>query len=284
MLDLRTKKFPSGDSVKARLKSGVAMSVDAPSSFAFNPDGVSLAFPGQLRYPQGNGKKTKKKKNANKSRPGQVGPSSQNKNAKGKSATSGRSRSSGNKQKKAGERQSKDSSGQPSKSKKSIEQSPPTLGEEQFPALPTDEAMSGSGKFQVEKVPEHRPEDDISADGLEKNRGGSDTASTATTSSSSSSSKQASFGGYAAALLKAAPPVPKPQLTERASAKDNKTKPMVKKGKKQPNAPLPSMKKEVKKAPVQVMEPVKVEPPTWGGGRSFADILRKEGAAVAAEQ
>lgn len=281
MLELRKMKFTSGEPVKARLKFGAVMNSDAP---AFVP-GQQMVYapqsPSPNRYLNSNGsRKNKKKKNNLKPRTNVT--SNQNKNGKGNTNTNSRSRrSNGGKQKRTnGQDQSKQNT---SKDKGRSQQLPaPALGEDHFPALPSEDTLANSTKIELEKVPEQRPEDDFE---LEKNRAHSDSASTATTTSSSSSSKQTpqqqAIGGYAAALLRAAPP--KLQIeSENRSTKSEKKNEKKNNGKKKESEPSQPKQTGLNLPEEVESSPLLVQPPSWGGGRSFADILRKEAAAAVA--
>jgi hypothetical protein len=284
MFELRKMKFASGEPVNARLKSGVVMNSDIPCFVPMYPPQSSSPN----RYYNTGGRKNKKKKNSpNKSRTNNN--NAQNKTGKVKSNNNnGTRRNNGGKQKKANglerpplQKQEGPSSPNASKEKAPSQQvPPPTLGEEQFPALPTEESTINSTKVEVEKVPEHRPEDDLSYEELEKNRANSDSASTATTTSSSSSKQQA-MGGYAAALLKTAPPKTQTMEKEKRPTKADKIEKKTESKGKESKFALP--KEESTKA-VETFEPVpvSVQPPSWGGGRSFADVLRKETATTVA--
>lgn len=319
MFTLRTKKFaPSGESVKARLKSAVVMNTDVspPVNYGYTSADASLApqLPPGGPHPHGGNKKMehagkRKKNNPNGSSKGK-NINVPNKNAKGvkNSGSSNIGASTQRRNNNNGTRQSNKkapASRQDGKENgsKAPAQSPPTLGEDHFPSLPTDDLVNNKNKIEVEKVPDHRPEDD---DEMEKARGGSDSASTATTTSSSSSSKNASTShhqpiGYAAALLKAAPPM-KPKPTEE-KAKDFSPS-GVKGGSNNINSRSGSEKKAPSNPKIKTARksdarsnsdekasngqhtspsPVSVQTPSWGGGRSFADVLRiKEASAAVA--
>lgn len=298
MFELRSKKFPSGETVKARLKSAVAVGADvSPVNYGYSPADSSVLFVPQLqgnRQQSGNkkGQGNKKKKNNSSGTNKGKNSVSQNKNAKdGKNNGNTQRRNNSNNNngpKKQQNNNNKKTNGQRQDGRtdasKAPSQAPPTLGEDQFPALFSDD-LGNDKKIEVEKVPEHRPEDD-----LDKPSSGSDSASTATTTSSSSSSKNASspIGGYAAALLKAAPPMkPKPAEAKDASAQTSKDS-FAKKGEKKvvDSVPKNGAKKNTNQSSRAAesfpMPAVSVQPPSWGGGRSFADVLRKEAAAAVA--
>mmetsp|Transcript_65834 Transcript_65834/g.189814 ORF Transcript_65834/g.189814 Transcript_65834/m.189814 type:complete len:517 (+) Transcript_65834:82-1632(+) len=275
MFTLRTKKFPSGEAVKARLKSAVVATPDvSPVNYRYVNTEAPALFAPQL---QAGTKKagSKKKNNGSKGKNGnaQNGKTKNNGNAQRRNNASATKKQNGNKK-------------NPSRAdgKNATPQNPPTLGEDQFPSLPSDDVVN-KNKVQVEKVPEQRPEDD-----MEKARTSSDSASTATTSSSSSSSKNPTqvVGGYAAALLKAAPPA-KP--ADKKAKEDSSTPSQKTKKSTEPKTTISKDKtrqekgrKGPKKENDQANAAVNVQPPSWGGGRSFADILRKEAAASTATE
>ena len=142
---------------------------------------------------------------------------------------------------------------------------PPSMGEDNFPTL------------QDKKVEwETSPDDDDDKDGDGKHgmdddpkslKTVSDAASTATTTSSSVESmmqpkKTLPAGGYAAALLKTAPVIREPVNNEEVAAEKQVAS---------PNAPaVASAEKE--------QTPMVITPPSWGGGRTFADVIKKETA------
>lgn len=331
MFALRAKKFASGERVQARLKSatvvltgsdaGAASSMPAVPSL--NPSHLLLMNPYYNNSNNSNnnsgGRKNKKKKNQspknkgnpinNNSNPNNNTSSNTNNSNKAKSNTN--RRNNAGKQKKnnvpsASPEGSEAQQQHPSTLEPSLRRTPPTtqktrlappaLGEEQFPALPTEFDEPTSNKIELEKVPDdERLEDDCSYDELEKNRAMSDGASTATTSSSSSSSKpqtQPAIGGYAAALLKSAPkPQPEESSSSRLVVAENGSKKGVEKKKTTKNDALSQESTSEKQrsrpketfvvASSKELTPVVVTPPSWGGGRSFADVL-KERASVAA--
>ena len=310
MFELRTKKFASGDAVKARLKAGVVVTSDTPSLplSHSNPNLSQMvdyqhmraqSSPGNRYLNNNGGRKNKKKKNAS----GSKGKSNSN---KGKNNNSNRRNSNGRNKKGGGQERPQQSPKQKGSSTVSsnntangtrskgdttttasdrhIENSPPSLGDEQFPALSTDDLVDPSAnKIEVETVPQDRPEDDY-----EKKSANSDGASTATTSTSSSTSKQQhTMGGYAAALLKVAPK-PVPLSKDGTESKQDVSKRSVSSKKKivasrDISVVVKPDNQESTENPTSVdATSVVVTPPSWGGGRSFADVLRKEAAAAAA--
>ena len=313
MFELRTKKFASGDPVKARVKSGVVVSSDAPSIplSISNPSSsqvvdyqhmMNSTSPGS-RFGNNSGvRKNKKKKN---------GSGSKNKNSsnKAKNTNNSNNRRNGNGKNKKGSghdrsRQSPKQKGSPtsssnntttgtrskddagrSDSDRRMENSPPLLGEEQFPALSSDDLVdANTNKIEVETVPQDRPEDD-----LEKKSANSDGASTATTSTSSSTSKQHTLGGYAAALLKVAPkPLASSENVADSKHNGNKRNTVSKKKNDVSRGTNVSVKANdhgsSKTDSTANSTSVVVTPPSWGGGRSFADVLRKEAASATPEQ
>lgn len=307
MFELRTKKFSSGETVKARLKSAVVMNPDvSPVNYYYsNADATQLFVPQLQGGRQHGGNKKmeqggKKKKNSPNGSGKGKSNGAQNKTANKGAKNDGTVQRRNNAINSNGTRQNNKKSSTPRQDGKANgvkgpAQKPPTLGEDHFPSLPCDD-LANKNKIEVEKVPDHRLDDDD----MDMARGGSDSASTATTTSSSSSSKNASTShqpiGYAAALLKAAPPM-KVQSFEGApnsqSAKDSSS---GKKGakassdKKGSSNPKDKMSQKsdaqnnpIKKASEVQTAPLSVQPPSWGGGRSFADVLRiKEAAAAVA--
>ena len=300
MFELRTKKFASGEPVKARVKSGVVVSSDAPSiPLSLSSQVVDYqhlmnsSSPGSRFSNNTGGRKNKKKKNGS-------GSKNKNSSTKGKNSNNSNNRRSGSGKNKKGSghdrsRQSPKQKGSPtsssnntttrskddagrSDSDRRLEDSPPLLGEEQFPALSSDDLVDGNtNKIEVETVPQDRPEDD-----LEKKSANSDGASTATTSTSSSTSKQHTLGGYAAALLKVAP---KP-FSSSENVTDSKhignKRSTVSKKKNDASRDASVLVKANDQGNTQTdstanSTSVVVTPPSWGGGRSFADVLRKEG-------
>jgi hypothetical protein len=265
MLELRKKKFESGEPVMARLKSGVVVNRDAASSVAYYGGNQMMAQQtGSNRYTTG--RKNKKKKNSNKSRSNRSN-STQSKNAKEKKNNGSRQNNSGKQKKGNGqEQQQKQESKSNQNRNASSHRSPPRFGDEQFPALPSDDHLDISEKFEVEKVPEH---DELG----KKNSGTSDSSSTATSSTSSSKSPQPHIvmGGYAAALLKAAAPnlQQKVQKTNQERTKNTDKKLFMAQAEQTAH----------RSAPVEV----NVHPPSWGRG-SFADILRSNETAMTTAQ
>lgn len=266
MLALRQAKYPSGDSVKAGVKSGVAMSRDAvilPVTF-YSPSSTNTA---PVR--SNNGRKNKKKKNGksrnNKTANLQNGNGTVN---KGKNDSSNRRRANATKSKDS------DKTGGKSNWKKgsSLYSPPLNLGGEQFPPLPSEFSYSSSNKVEVEKVPTH----------YELGRKGaatSDASSTATTSTSSSKSPPLETlpGGYAAALRKA----PSAVQSVKKSTQDNNSETVrqtVEKTKKKGTTATRNKRNTARKqSKSDLGSEVVVKPPTWGHG-SFADILRTEEA------
>jgi hypothetical protein len=272
MFELRKLKFPSGEPILARLKSGVVLS-------AVSTPFVPSMYPPQPASPDryNNGaRKNKKKKNNNGGAKSRTNGNANNQNKKAQSKSgSPRSRNSAGKQQKK-------PNGQLRQSLSNLaQQTPPALGEEHFPTLSTDDM--NQNKIELEKVPDHTSLDDSSWDDLGKPKAHSDSASTATTSSSSSSSKQSpQVGGYAAALKKAAPPQPAEPAKKATEKKQTK---------KETNAKKSSQGEKAKQSTEPKQETtdadsagVGVQPPTWGGGRTFADLLRKESMGSSSEQ
>jgi hypothetical protein len=271
MFELRTKTYASGERVQARLKSAAVLANDAPA----NIQGMT----GLLYIPQtrSGGRKNKKKKNSPKNK----NPTSPTANSRGKTNnTTRRNNNAGGNKNKNGEKSQPQKLNQSNATAaKKLQQTPPPLGEEAFPALPTEDESNTGGNKVVEKVPEDRPEDEF-----EKNRAAnSDSASTATTSTSSSTGKQTNqaMGGYAAALLKAPKSQSAVETKEQQQPQKEIRKSTVKKAKEtqeNPKQTQPQVNQEKRN------EKLTVSPPSWGGGRSFADVLKKEQAMASAQQ
>ena len=155
---------------------------------------------------------------------------------------------------------------------------PPALTEDHFPALQDEKLEWATTPVGADDSVEEE-EDDASEESTkhgedEEERKSakalSDAASTATTTSSSASSgfdpipKQQEVGGYAAALL-GAPAATKPGVAAvRETTRETYTT--------EPGNPAAdSASGRVAPDPVVI-----TSPPTWGGGRSFADVLRKK--------
>jgi hypothetical protein len=287
MLELRGKSFESGEPVKARLKSAVLLNPDvSPFTFQLGNVGASLLYPN----PHGGSKRSsKKKKNAS-------SKSKNNSNTQIMIAKGGKQQNDGNGDGSrrdasndiAGRRQRSRKGGLPeqgsqSKGTRVSKQAPPTLGEDHFPALPSDDLMN-KNKVEVEKLPEQSLEDH----GM-KTRRSSDSASTATTTSSSSSSKNVSsglhsIGGYAAALLKPAQPgkvaaTHEPMPANRTSTKTGKK--VESNSKEKYGGPSHEISVENRAEKLNMTEKasdeaVLAQPPCWGSGRSFADVLRND--------
>ena len=273
MFELRTKTYASGERVQARLKSAAVLANDSPA----NIQGMT----GPLYIPQtrSGGRKNKKKKNS----PNSKNPTSPTINSRGKTNNTTRrnNNTGGNKNKNGEKSQAQKSNQYNATAAKKLQQTPPPLGEEAFPVLPTEDESNTGGNKVVEKVPEDRPEDEF-----EKNRAAnSDSASTATTSTSSSACKQTNqaMGGYAAALLKAPKSQPAVETKEQQPQKETK-KSTGKKAKETQENPKQTQQQVNQEKRNEKLTPVVVKPPSWGGGRSFADVLKKEQAMAASAQ
>jgi hypothetical protein len=270
MFELRTKTYASGERVQARLKSAAVLANDAPA----NIQGMT----GPLYIPQTrSGRKNKKKKNKT--------PTSPTVNSRGKTSnTTRRNNNAGGNKNKNGEKSQPQKSNQSNATAaKKLQQTPPPLGEEAFPALPTEDESNTGGNKVVEKVPEDLPEDEF-----EKNLANSDSASTATTSTSSSSvykQTNQAMGGYAAALLNKSQSTveTKEQPQQQQPQKEIKVITGTKAQETQENAKQTQQQANEEKRN-EILTPVVVSPPSWGGGRSFADVLKKEQAMAASAQ
>ena len=316
-MKLRTAKFPSGDSVKARLKSSALVASTSPltpNSVVFNPNLSTMYLPqfhNNSNGPNGNVNATnggnnnsrKKRSSSNKGR-------SSNSNSPGSSTNANKPKSS-NQQSMTGtpkRRNGKDespSSGRPTlqgnagvkvtttsnNGKKRVMNRPPSMGESNFPSLPP--TTDGNSKpWQVEKV----PTDDEMMQGCEKERnaasgGFSDSSSTATSSTASTPTEAPPSGfvtgGYAAALLKPAALIVAPMTAKKAETKrvsQQQQPSAADKGKEGSKRRDNKKGKEGKiftksnNAPSSTsissdLPAVSVQPPVWGKGRSFADIV-----------
>jgi len=281
MMKLRTTKFPSGDSVKARLKSSASASLLTPNAAVFNPT-ISSMYAPQFNSNNGGNNNSRKKRSNNKGRnstPG-VGASTSSTNNKSKNnQQTGGSTSKRQNSKDMTSRPTPSNDGAKTRPKKVAVQ-PPSMGESNFPSL------GNSKSFQVEKV----PMDDEILRSCEKERHSSafsDSSSTATTSTASTPTEAPPSatltGGYAAALLRPAAPVPvapKKAVTEKPRQQPSSSA----KGKDRNSAKKTSKRKEAKtvvdKKPAETSSSVQpaaaavtVQPPAWGQGRSFADIV-----------
>jgi hypothetical protein len=266
MMKLRTTKFPSGDSVKARLKSSSSSSPLTATAVVYNPK-ISTMYASQFISKNGGSNNSRKKRSSNK---GRSNNSSSGVNANATNKSKNNQQSGGNASKR---RNSKDmtnkqttpNDGAKTRPKK-VALKPPAMGEFNFPSLPP--TSDGDSKpFQVEKV------DDEMLRNCEKERrsasGFSDSSSTATSSTASTPNGSVA-GGYAAALLRPAAPTPvaiKKAVVVKAptkKAKDNTKK----------TTKAKEGKTDDKKTTESNFPPaVTVQPPTWGQGRSFADIV-----------
>ncbi|KAL3938416.1 MAG: hypothetical protein SGARI_001748, partial [Bacillariaceae sp.] len=206
MFRLRSQKFPSGEPVKARLKSSAAPSV-SPSPINFVPTHTNfdpslfapmLTVNNQQQQSSGSGRKKRSKKGqSNKGKNNQQQQQQQNAKSQGNKANSGNQSKQNGKNDKATKKEEK-------------RQEPPKMGEADFPSLPPMDENSNK-KIEVEKVPDQRS--DYGDDEFDKGHrasGFSDSSSTATTSTASTPNPSQPFvvGGYAAALRKAAAPQP----------------------------------------------------------------------------
>jgi hypothetical protein len=286
MLKLQTKTFPSGEPVKARLKCSVVSSMEpspAPlhpvHQLQYDPEKVTTMYAPQLNNRKKASFKARKNKvknqqqsgNNNNSTGSKQNPHENNSNAEQTNRHIGKQDSFFR---------------TPFSVSKAGEEShvAPKLGEDDFPLLPPSEETQ-INKIEVEKVPDSRSEEDEFA----KNHMGagfSDSSSTATTSTSSTpppSQPRYStvMGGYAAALLKPAVPVPASNKSEFRDAGRRSKTGMVTNSKGNACNVSKCGKKESTKTKNKderrvTHPPVVVQPPSWGGGMSFADVLRRK--------
>mmetsp|Transcript_21614 Transcript_21614/g.23132 ORF Transcript_21614/g.23132 Transcript_21614/m.23132 type:complete len:665 (-) Transcript_21614:326-2320(-) len=343
MMNLRTKKFPSGESVIARLKSSVSAATHSPLSanavIYTHPKASTMYAPQFYNNNSGATDDNRRKKRSsnykarNSNRDSNNGGSSSNSsNYDNKTNIQQGVGNEGHPMKRNNSKDKSSSLSQcPSSSSSNnntninnkavatvgkVSQSPPSLGEVHFPSLPpsTDD---NSLPFQVEKVP---TEDEMMRGG-EKGRhlvGCLDSSSTATTTStsstptddtpgssnSSSSSSGVVPGGYAAALLRpAAPTLVNTTTTTTTSVKKvteskQESSQLVAKQQQQrssittasnknkgvENSMQDHDKTKVETSSVSVSSSdsasasddqpvVSIQPPAWGRGRSFADVL-----------
>jgi len=252
MFQLRSKKL-HGDPVKARLKSS-ARQIDSSSApplpILLSPSASMTQL--SLYDHSGNANKKKKKKR------------SKNKNSKKSGSNPAFPRSS-----MSNSSNINDSGNtilmQP-KSNNNNRDPVPTPAE--FPALVEN-------KVKLVVVDKDKMDDPVST------RPFSDSASTATTTSSSSlSDTKKQVGCYAAALLKTKPI----QVRDRkfksskevnVASKQINAKATSVKADKVDGSKIRRQKDGTKRVPTAAASVV-ITPPTWGGGRSFADVLRKE--------
>lgn len=286
MFKLRSKTFPSGEPVKSRLKSSAITNV-SPSPFPIIPGSAPSFDPAQMMTMFAPELSAGNQNNS------AVGKKKQNKGRRSKRKGQHKQQQANHSNKQNGQASTNNCAAQGkrpegkhqtpsqftlSSAKPKVEekrQSPPKLGEDVFPQLPSAEEIQ-TNKIEVEKVPDARS--DADDDEFEKHRNGgfSDSSSTVTTSTSSTPSpSQPHFavvmGGYAAAARK--PPAPVPVVKKIQPKADPKTSSF--RGK------LGIKMTEKRKDIDDAHPPVNVQPPSWGGGRSFADILRAKDASNA---
>ena len=278
MMKLRTTKFPSGDSVKARLKSSTTASPLTPNAVVYNPTIATMYAP-QFTSSNGGGGSSRKKRSNNKGR-GNSNNNNNGGNSTNKSKNNQQNGGNGSKRRGNKENNKQTSSNDSSKTRtKKVTMKAPSMGVSNFPSLPP---TSESKAVQVEKV----LMDDGMLKGCEKKRHSasafSDSSSTATTSTASTPTEHPPSGvvsgGYAAALLKPAAPAPvtakKPVLSEKPRQQTQSTSKKAKDNNKKATKNKEEKAKE-QREPIQSNEQptVTIQPPTWGQGRSFADIV-----------
>jgi hypothetical protein len=294
MFRVRTQKFPSGEPVMARLKSLAAPSVSpspvnfVPTPTQFDPQQVMTMFAPSLMPLNQQNNNNAGSANGSKKKRSNKGRSHKGKNHRQQNGNNnklqGNKINGGNQSKHVGNNDK-------AIKKEEKRQEPPKMGEEDFPPLPPSDENSNK-KIEVEKVPDQRSDCDDDEFGNEfgKGRNGagfSDSSSTATTSTASTPnpSQLTIVGGYAAALRKAAPPQPViKKILASASAKTSSgNKNNVAKNSKQSNNKkgksgkidqgLKASKKQQQPEEGDDHPAVNIQPPSWGNGRSFADIL-----------
>lgn len=264
MLQLRSKTL-CGEPVKARLKSNVRQidTTMAPALPLLLTPSPSMTQMSSYDHLHGTPNKKKKKKRSKNKHNKKVGNNS--------FAPRSSSNNSSNNNNSNDNRRSEQSV---SKKTNSVDAEPILTGEE-FPAL-------NQNKVKV-VVDSEKMDVQLSSKPL------SDTASTATTTSSSSLSEaKKQVGCYAAALLKAKPvkiEIDKKSETrkEKESCTQLDGKSMAEKAQKEERVAekAPSNDRQKDESKVAPSAPVVITPPSWGGGRSFADVLKKEEAAAA---
>jgi len=273
-----------GEYVQARLKASAISIPDAmpPPMPYWNADGSSASFTMAPRLSMRNSENavvvsspfpssassnaTKKKKRKS--------PKKKSKDARKNSQSS----SGGNRQQQSQEHQKNQKQ---SNSRDSNQLAPPSLGEEEFPSL--QEKKVEWGTLNPPEQDKNLGEDD-GEEGSENMKASSvksvsDAASTVTTSSSSlDSTPKKALGGYAAALLNSSPAPTKKVMTQSQSspapASVRRAQPPSSAGaapKMDAGLSSTAAKPEMKPS---ASAPMPVNPPSWGRGRSFADILR----------
>lgn len=278
-MKLRTAKFPNGDSVKARVKSSATASPLTPNAVVYNPK-ISMMYAPQFNANTGGSSNSRKKRSNNKGRNNNNNNSGGNSNNKSKNnQQNGGNGSKRRSNKDINSKQTSSNDSSKTRSKK-VTMKAPSMGISNFPSLPPT-SDGNSKSVQVQKVV--MDGEMLKGCGKERNSvsGFSDSSSTATTSTASTPTEVPPSGvmsGYAAALLKPAAPVPvttkKPIVSEKprqqAQAPSKKTKDSAKKISKTLEAKTEDKKKTIESEEQPI---VTVKPPSWGQGRSFADIV-----------
>jgi hypothetical protein len=146
---------------------------------------------------------------------------------------------------------------------------PPSLDE--FPTLPHDNKVEWEPSTMQDGFEAAELEESSNKSSVSKSSH-SDAASTATTASSSVESCRKNLGGYAAAILKP-PTCNTPFLdTDKVTRKIEKT--VAKHPSTKPPRPTFVSEQTTLQQEVPESHPVVVQPPSWGHGRSFADVMR----------
>lgn len=278
MMKLRMAKFPSGDPVKARLKSSTTASPLTPNAVVYSPTIATMYAP-QFTSNNGGSGNSRKKRSSNKGR-GNNSNNNSGGNSTNKSKNNQQNGGNGSKRRGGKESNKQTSSNEGSKTKtKKVTMKAPSMGVSNFPSLPP---TSESKAVQVEKV----LMDDGMLKSCDKKRHSasafSDSSSTATTSTASTPTEPPPSGvvsgGYAAALLKPAAPAQvttkKPVVSEKSHEQTQSTSKKAKDNTKRTTKSKEGKVKE-QEEPTESNEqpPVTVKPPAWGQGRSFADIV-----------
>lgn len=309
MFTLRTMKFPSGEPVKARLKSSAAaaaaslspspVAVSTLSAF-YNHEQVATMFVPTLLPQSGTNQGSttstggKKKRGSNKNRANGGSNRSKNQGQQQQQPSSSHSgginsnsnsnskfqKSNGHNQKRHGSKEGTRQTNSPSTSPKTtpntvsdVRPEPPAMNEEAFPSLPPSEDSFGAGninKIEVEKVPDQRS--DMDEDELfEKARGNafSDSSSTATASTSSTPSSMMQPTVIMGGYAAALMRTAAPSVAPPLKTQKKPTSVVVKRDESKTNVKANSETKKQDRSSAGAGTP-----PAWGNGRSFADVLR----------
>lgn len=239
-----------------------------------------------------NNKQKRKNSRTNNNKKNSSNNSSNNNNGNGNGNININNNSSNNKAKNGTPKQDKQvrknsNTGSGKNEKPSLSRAPelPSFGEHDFPSLQEKQV-------EFDKIPADVRSDDDCCNKMSSSstKSVSDAASTVTTSSSSMDSdnnnkkSSATLGGYAAALLNPSPAYPAKVTASSASNTTTKATPLTLKPR--PSSPVAApteagndCEKQAEAKTTEADTPIVIKPPTWGRGRSFADILRTETSA-----